>query len=382
MIAFTNSDFCVEEYTAYEIDEYAIKTSEYNFPEIEQRGDVFEADFTEFYDVDYVIGGSPCTFWSVAQNPKTREKEASGVGWELFKQYARAIKEACPKYFIYENNKSMTDAVRDSISEKFGFEPICINSALLSAQSRQRLYWVGKRNADFTYSKVDIIMPLDMGILLKDIIDINPDECNKVFALNTAKNSKSQAIKAQYHKTGIANIIAHKNGFGATGVAELVNPLKSGKSRCVTASYAYKSGKHILESNFSNNKSKQTWDSVALPFESFAVPTEFDGDVPIKAISKVDGKPHIVYKVENGLITVNGSVYPIELSDGYYIIRKLTVRECARLQTIPDWYVFPVSDTRAYRLIGNGWTVSVISWLLEHTKEYTLPDDMRHPGCY
>ena len=89
----------------------------------------------------------------------------------MFQQYVRALREAKPKYFIYENNKSMSNAIRESISSTFGFEPICINSALVSAQNRQRLYWCGVRQEDGTYAKADIPQPEDRGILLKDVLD-------------------------------------------------------------------------------------------------------------------------------------------------------------------------------------------------------------------
>ena len=153
MIAMRIAGVEVESYDAYEIDKYAIKTAQHNFPMIKEHGDVFGADFTQYEGVDFLLGGSPCTYWSIAQT-KNRETVASGMGWELFSQYVRALHEAKPKYFIYENNKSMSKAIRESITETFGFEPICINSALVSAQNRQRLYWVGKRNEDGTYSKV------------------------------------------------------------------------------------------------------------------------------------------------------------------------------------------------------------------------------------
>lgn len=132
---------------------------------------MFEGDFKEYKDFDYLIGGSPCTYWSIAQSPDRRETTASGLGWELFSQYVRALNEAKPKYFLYENNKSMSKDIYKSISDTFGFEPICINSALVSAQNRQRLYWVGKRSSDGTYSKVDIKQPKDRGILLRDILN-------------------------------------------------------------------------------------------------------------------------------------------------------------------------------------------------------------------
>lgn len=71
-----------------------------------------------------------------------------------------------------------------------------------------------------------------------------------------------------------------------------------------------------------------------------------------------------IYKVENGMIEVKGKKYPIKLIDGYYIIRKLTVRECMRLQTVPEWYEFPVSNSQAYKMLGNGWTINVIKHLI------------------
>ena len=70
------------------------------------------------------------------------------------------------------------------------------------------------------------------------------------------------------------------------------------------------------------------------------------------------------YEVKNGKIAYDRAQYPVKLPDGYYAMRKLTVEECKRLQTIPDWYEFPVSDSQAYKQIGNGWTIEVIKHLL------------------
>ena len=84
------------------------------------------------------------------------------------------------------------------------------------------------------------------------------------------------------------------------------------------------------------------------------------------AISAADGKKYPVYEVRNGLITITDKQYPIKLADGFYIIRKLTVRECMRLQTVPETYAFPVSDSQAYKMLGNGWTVDVITHIMNH----------------
>ena len=90
-----------------------------------------------------LIGGSPCTHWSIAQT-KNRETEASGIGWELFLNYRIARDKYQPDFFLYENNKSMSPAIRAQITAELGVEPVLINSALVSAQNRQRLYLGGQ----------------------------------------------------------------------------------------------------------------------------------------------------------------------------------------------------------------------------------------------
>ena len=106
-------------------------------------------------------------------------------------------------------------------------------------------------------------------------------------------------------------------------------------------------------------------------FDDVKSPTVISGHAAkMKIIERVsDKKQHPVYEVRNGLITIKGKQYPIKLKDGYYIIRKLTVRECMRLQTVPECYEFPVSDSQAYKMLGNGWTCEVIAHILKYLKE-------------
>jgi DNA (cytosine-5)-methyltransferase 3A len=181
----------IESYDAFEIEKYAIQTAQHNFPFIKHHGDVFKADFTQFKGVDIVIAGFPCTKFSIAQKNDRETQPYQGEGWDLFWQAYRAINEIKPRYFLLENNKSMAKAVREEISRLIGFDPVCINSALVSAQNRQRLYWVGKRNADGTYSKVNVKQPEDRGILLKDILEGGE-----------AWREKSYCIDANYFKGG------------------------------------------------------------------------------------------------------------------------------------------------------------------------------------
>jgi DNA (cytosine-5)-methyltransferase 3A len=107
----------------------------------------------------------------------------------------------------------------------------------------------------------------------------------------------------------------------------------------------------------------------------YAFPVEYEGEVPVKAVSGSDGKTYTVYEVKDGQITIKGKQYPIKLADGFYIIRKLTVSECKRLQTVPEWYEFPVSDTQAYKMLGNGWTVEVIAHLIKATQADELDEE-------
>ena len=99
-----------------------------------------------------------------------------------------------------------------------------------------------------------------------------------------------------------------------------------------------------------------------------AVTTSFNPKIAEPLNITKDGINAPIYEVKDGLITVKGKKYPIKLVDGFYIIRKLTVRECMRLQTVPEWYEWPVSKSQAYKMLGNGWTVEVIAHLLRGLK--------------
>lgn len=361
MLALIESGIKVSRYVAYEIDRYAVQTSSHNFPFIEQMGDVFESDFSQYEGFDLLMGGSPCQYWSIAQKGN-REIEASGMGWELFSRYAKALHEAKPTYFIYENNKSMSSAIRGSITQIFGFEPICINSSLVSAQHRQRLYWVGRRNEDGTYSKVDVKLPGDRGILLRDVLDSvyysNP--------VNVVDGDKSFAIKANYYKSAFANFMNGGGHYPQSGVAE---PVRVGTWPNKAKNQAHDSQQYRIYSIAAKSVTLcGNGGGMGAKTGLYAIPVEFADGVQMDTIYETDGKTYSVYEVKDGAITIDSKQYPIKLDDGHYIIRKLTVSECKRLQTVPEWYEFPVSDTQAYKMLGNGWTVSVIAHLLNSIK--------------
>ncbi len=144
MVALERAGIPVEEYAAFEINKYAIQVSKKNYPQIKHCGNVFDGDFTNFKDYDLLIGGSPCTYWSIAK--KGRETTANGEGFRLFGEYLRALRESRPRYFLYENNYSIHKNIKDEISRELGVEPVMINSALVSAQQRKRCYWTNIPN--------------------------------------------------------------------------------------------------------------------------------------------------------------------------------------------------------------------------------------------
>ena len=274
-----------------------------------------------------LIGGSPCTHWSIAQT-RNRETKPEGLGWELFKNFLVALEKFQPDYFLYKNNKSMSAAIRQQITAELGVEPILINSALVSAQNRQRLYWTNIPGVE---------QPEDLGILLRDILETG-----------LPLREKAYTLKANYYKSSAANAVDGGH-FPSPMAAE---PVRVGTVESSAKNADYDGQQYRVYSP--DGKSVTLCGQgggVGAKTGLYAVPTE-------------GGKPFPVYEVRDGQISVKGEQYPVKLADGFYVIRKLTVRECMRLQTVPEDYVFPVSDTQAYKMLGNGWTVDVIAHIL------------------
>lgn len=156
-VALERAGIPVEKYYASEIDKYAIQIAQKNYPDTIQLGDITKIDFSKFAgEIDLIIGGSPCQGFSFAGKQLNFEDPRS----KLFFEFVRAVREIKPKYFLLENVK-MKKEFQDIISEQLGIQPIEINSALVSAQNRKRLYWTNIPNVG---------QPADKGILLKDIV--------------------------------------------------------------------------------------------------------------------------------------------------------------------------------------------------------------------
>ena len=373
--------------------------------------------------IKLLIGGSPCTHWSIAQT-KNRETEASGIGWELFLNYKIARDKYQADYFIYENNKSMSPAIREQISKELGVEPVLINSGLVSAQNRNRLYWVGKRNPDGTYSQVPVELPEDRCILLRDILETGFPLREKGYALLAGHDATAEDAIAHRRRNAMAEPVRigtiendAKNQTFDSQQYRVYSPDAKSVTLCGNGGgLGAKTGLYAVpvrvgampsrDGGLGTSQSRRIYstDGKSVPLQArpngggadgaatglYAVPAgmawrgrengsafEMRDDQKSNAVAATghqsrlvieaaDGKQMPVYEVRGGQITIKGKTDPIKLADGFYIIRKLTVTECKRLQTVPDTYAFPVSDTQAQKMLGNGWTVDVIAHIMSH----------------
>ena len=204
-------------YYASEIDKYAIKIALKNFPDIIQLGDIKQLRAVkklEHYALskfDLLIGGSPCQDLSIS---KKNRQGLQGERSSLFFEYVRLLEETKPKYFLLENVNSMSKENKQIITDILGIEPIMINSALLTAQNRKRLYWFGKL-VNNKYKKVEVKQPEDKGIYLKDILEKDVDEYFNI--TNYLLNVKPNTSAFRNSHGNIKNINQKSNCLSASG---------------------------------------------------------------------------------------------------------------------------------------------------------------------
>lgn len=329
--------------------------------------------------IKLLIGGSPCTFWSIAQK-NNRETTAEGLGWELFKNYLIAKEKFKPDYFLYENNKSAAQAIKDQIKKELnvwdgsllmedtGVRYIEINSALVSAQNRQRFY---------VHNCGDVEQPEDRGILLKDILGSGESLSNnkKSYCLTASYNGAcawNTLERCQREMVAEPVIFNTPHGYNNGGI-------KYDKAPTLTALGSYQHNNHIIEpirvgslprpnGELSTSQAMRVYSVNGKSVCQSAGGDGMGGKTGLYAIPT--DKP--IYEVKDGFITIKGKQYPIKLPDGYYIIRKLTVTECCRLQGMPDWWFLDkngnklVSNAQAYKGLGNGWQLDTVKYILNN----------------
>ena len=341
-IALERLGIQVDNYYASEIDKYAMKVSEANYPDIIQVGDVTELDTSTLPNIDLIMGGSPCQGFSFAGKQLAFDDPRSA----LFFEFVRCVKELKPKYFLLENVR-MKKEYLDIISEHMGVEPIMINSALVSAQNRVRYYWTNIPGVE---------QPEQRGIVLRDILETNTSS-EYLAGENLQKNYKGGNQLNPNYKSQ-ANTIHDVDG-------------KSGTICAGTHGYA-----NGYVEDFDKNLSKMT----TKENKSYALTASYPAARPRrskakyeKTMVKVDDINNLPNNVDyvydqndksHKPKTAGSSNMLVEDKEVYW--RKLTPIECERLQTVPDDYTNHVSNTQRYKMLGNGWTVDVIAHILQN----------------
>ena len=323
-LALERAGIPVENYWACEIDKYATQVSRNNRDDVFHLWDVRDLSWWDFSEdvcwepIDLLIGGSPCQWFSNAGKGLNFEDPRS----KLFFEFVRILNEAKPRYFLLENVK-MKKERQNTISEHlFGIQPVEIDSALVSAQRRKRLYWVGERSEDWSYSQVVVNQPEDKGIMLKDIIDYG-----------IVDQDKSYCIDANYAKGG--NLKSYARGRRQL-VFNSIYQLPRGKNPG-----GVKEGK-------SPTLSSNSWQ-----YNNFLIGNQYNQRIfTDKSWCLWTGMGRTN---KQGMWVYNDSITPANF------IRKLTPIECERLQTLPDNYTAGVSNSQRYKMLGNGWTVDVIA---------------------
>ena len=314
-LALERAGIPVTKYYACEIDKYAKKVSQANYPDIVQLGDVTGSGFNNWVNavaftgkIDLLIGGSPCQGFSFAGAGLNFDDPRS----KLFFEFVKVFKKLKPKYFLLENVRMKKES-QDIISRIMGVEPIVMNSNLVSAQNRHRLYWT---NIPFDG------LPEDRGIKLRDILEHGCTD-----------REKSHCIDANYFKGGNLRTYFQKNRrqlvFSKDGLC------------------------HIADADLKGHGYNRR---VYHP----------DGKAPsLAAASGGNLEPKVLWPASEGR-------YPEAYSPDMKLAwRKLTPTECERLQTVPDGYTDHVSNTQRYKMLGNGWTIDAVAHLFKGMRNDT-----------
>lgn len=398
-LALERAGIKVDKYYASEIDKYAIQVAQKNYPDTIQLGDCTKLNYLELLDVDLIIGGSPCQGFSFAGKQLNFEDPRS----KLFFEFVRAVRIIKPRYFLLENVK-MKKEFQDIISEQLGVQPIEINSSLLSAQNRKRLYWTNIPN---------VTQPDDKGILLKDIVhefaDIpekslmtsrNFEHVNRPFgskAHDVTDEEKSPTLQAAMGMGGgnipyrfewlrkyivpfnltlkILDKEVAKGKIGYFRKDSQANRIYYIHDKAVTlcgdaGGGAAKMGQYL----FGVVKHEHGFRSGGMGADDKMPTMTSNGSERNNHLLFGCITPDRVEKRQNGQRFNDGTkFYTLTAQDKHGVlvegyIRKLTPIECERLQTLPDNWTQGISDSQRYKCLGNGWTVDVIAHILKGLK--------------
>jgi len=388
-IALNRLGIPIKKYYASEIDPYPIKVTQANYPDTVQLGDVRDISLESLPEKpDIILAGSPCTGFSFAGKRLAFDDPQS----VLFFEFVRLLKEIKPKWFLLENVK-MKKEYLNVITEHVGVEPILLNSALVSAQNRWRYYWTNIPG---------INEPKDRGIVLRDILETNPDnftlmsskfvtrqkdrkcligneqEKAKTFsAMEYIKNGRQGDYIAcdkdgntkRLNKPKQVGVAAEINGhdilkrvYSPDGKSPTLNSCSGGNREPKVAIYQKPRGTNKGGIRAKDGKTpsltSSSWQENNLLVKAGAIRGRYSGDGTTyqKLEIKDDGKSNTLTTVEKDNVLVDSEMR----------WRKLTPIEAERLQTVDDNYTAHVSNSRRYHMLGNGWTIEIICHILKN----------------
>lgn len=402
----------VDNYFASEIDKYAMQVTMANYPNTKQLGSVVNVNGYDLPKIDLLIGGSPCQSFSFAGKRKGMatkceteiltldhylELKSDGYEFEgqsyLFWEFMRLLNECKPKYFLLENVE-MGEKWEKVLNKAIGVNGIHINSSLVSAQNRKRIYWtnIGMEPGGLFGDLVSIIKkPKDKGILLKDVLENEVDD--KYFLSEKLLNHFNNKSSYSNFKFDFKPTDGEKKGACLTA--------SMGKMP-ITQDYI----KIDRQGNVKNNQDKAS--SLSVGGHSHGNHSDMDlivhNMMPKSGDPKKGGTGHLTRKDGKTYCLDTGNTNAVEILGGDYrydegfrwrdnnksgtlpargrsegndfsgqalakinnTIRRLTPLECERLQTVADNYTNHVSDSQRYKMLGNGWTVDVIAHIFKY----------------
>ena len=384
-IALNRAGIKYNKYFASEVDKYAIKVAQANYPHTHHMGDVKQVQKSYFIDdpIDLLMGGSPCQGFSVAG----KQLDFNDPRSKLFFEFVRLKESLKPKYFLMEN-VPMKQESQDIISRYLDVKPVMINSSLFSAQNRKRLYWT---NIPF-----DTMPTADKGIVLQDILE--DGIANEAM---TNKLGKSHCITARYNGAVWWNSIQRKqrtmvqvgeadNIKGFDSIKRIYSP--NGKAPTLTTMQGGHREPKVAIGRIVNRRLDENGvrkdNQLDLPLRPYLESREDDKSNCLTTVQKDNV---LIYQQPRGWnkgglkakdgktpsLTTSSWEHNNHLTDGLRW-RKLTPKECARLQTVPDEYctmgnfdgvIKPISKSQQYKMLGNGWTIDVIAHILEGMKD-------------
>ena len=362
-IALNKAGIKYDAYFASEVDKYAIKVAQANYPNTIQIGDVTKVDHTRlpFGGIDLLMGGSPCQGFSFAGKQLNFDDPRS----KLFFEFIRLRDELKPKYVLLENVRMKKES-ENVITKYMGFSPQAMNSADVSAQNRHRLYWFGYLNESLEYEQIPISPIKDKGIVIKDILEDLPFEDIPNYLNNTwcgrrrgdlvksDDDPKAHCLTASMWKGQIPTFVKKPVQVGVADNIKGYDIIKrvyspNGKSPTLTTMQGGHRQPKVAIGRIVNRRLDENGvrkdNQLELPFTKQL------------EVSSAD-KSNCLTTVQKDNVVVHKELY-----------RKLTPLECERLQTVPDNYTNHVSKTQRYKMLGNGWTVDMIAHIFKGIKD-------------